>query len=89
MDVGMELNQQSAHALLEEMGRLTQALVETALRKLDEMTAGGGLTSDQAMAFCHEVAAYRRMVQRLRTRVTLADRQLQRRLDGDLGAHHA
>jgi hypothetical protein len=89
MDVAIELNGQVAHALLTEMQKLVGDLVEAALKKLDDMTVGGGLSADQAMSFCHEVAAYRRIVQRLRTRVTIADRQLQRRQDEDLGRHHA
>jgi hypothetical protein len=66
---------QTARTLLTAMTVLVEQLVEATLKKIDEMTAGGGLSLEQAMACCHEIAAYRRIVQRLRTRVAVTDRQ--------------
>jgi len=76
------VNAETARTLLVAMRALCEQLVEATLKKIDEQAAGGGMTSEQAMAFCHEMAAYRRIVARLRMRVAVSDRQAQRMTDG-------
>ena len=61
-----------AQSLLGALDTFCNALVEETLKTLDEHLAA--LTPEQALALCHEIAAYRRIPLRLKQRVTAGER---------------
>jgi hypothetical protein len=64
----------AARPLLAALETFCEALVEESLKRLDRDIANGALIPEIALAMCHEIAAYRRIVQRLSQRVTAGER---------------
>ena len=68
---------QSGHAarpLLAALETFCAALVEETLKTIDQRIANADLAPEDALAICHEIAAYRRIVFRLSQRVTAGER---------------
>ena len=68
----------AARPLLAALETFCGALVEETLKGLDRSIANSELTADVALAKCHEMASYRRIVLRLAQRVTAGERAEQR-----------
>jgi len=68
----------AARSLLLAMDTFCAVLVEETLKALDRSVTNGELTAERAIAYCHELAAYRRIVLRLRGRVVAGERAAER-----------
>jgi hypothetical protein len=75
-------NGHAARSLLAALETFCGALVEETLRVADSRIANGTMTAETALALSHEVAAYRRIVARLRQRVTQGERAERRMAAG-------
>jgi len=64
----------AARPLLAALDAFCGLLVEETLKGLDREINNVSLTAEDAFAKCHEIAAYRRIVQRLQQRVTAGER---------------
>jgi len=75
----------AARSLLVAMEAFSAALVEDSLRAMDRQLANQGITPESALALCHEIGAYRRILQRLRNRVIAGEKAEQRHAREQLG----
>lgn len=64
----------AARTLLLSMQSFCAALLEESLKKLDTHVANDALSGETAIALCHELAAYRRIVLRMKQHVTMGER---------------
>lgn len=63
----------AARGMLTAVERFCTALTEETLKAIDERVVNSTLTPEHALALCHEIAAYRRIVMRLRQRVVAGE----------------
>jgi hypothetical protein len=68
----------AARSMLNAMEAFCSALVEDSLKTLDRQLTNQLLTPDNALSLCHEIGAYRRILQRLRSRVVAGEKAEQR-----------
>lgn len=59
----------AARPLLAALETFCDALVEESLKRIDRAVENSSLTGEMALAVAHEIAAYRRILLRLRQRV--------------------
>jgi len=64
----------AARTLLLTMNSFCGLLLEESLKKLDARVANDALDAETALALCHELAAYRRIVLRMKQHVTMGER---------------
>lgn len=64
----------AARPLLAALDTFCGLLVEETLKGVDREIANHTLDAETALALCHEIAAYRRIVNRLSQQVTAGDR---------------
>jgi len=55
---------QTAALILDAVKMLCDGCVEMVLKQVEQTVNHGNLTPDKAVGFCHELAAFRRIVQR-------------------------
>jgi hypothetical protein len=64
----------AARSMLAAMEAFCGALVEDSLKALDRQLSNQLLTPETALSLCHEIGAYRRILQRLRNRVIAGEK---------------
>jgi hypothetical protein len=79
----------AARSLLVALEGFCGALVEETLKSLDRQITNTMLSADGALATCYELAAYRRIVARLRQRVMAGERAEERHAAGHREEQHA
>jgi hypothetical protein len=62
----------TAALILDAQKRLCALCIDQVLTRIDEAIANDRLTSERAVGFCHEIAAFRRIVQRQEQEITQA-----------------
>jgi hypothetical protein len=63
---------QTAALILDAQKRLCGLCIDHVLVRIDEAIANDRLTPERAVGFCHEIAAFRRIVQRQEQEITQA-----------------
>jgi hypothetical protein len=79
----------AARSLLVALEGFCAALVEETLKGVDRQIANAVLSAEGALASCYELAAYRRIVARLRQRVIAGERAEERHAAGHREEQHA
>jgi hypothetical protein len=63
---------QTAALILDAQKRLCGICIDNVMTRIDVAIANDRLTPEQALGFCHEIAAFRRIVQRQEQEITQA-----------------
>ena len=72
----------TAALLLDAQQRYCGILIEAVLMKISDDVTNGRMTPDRAVGYVHELAAFRRIVQRQKNEVTTAQRIVPRQDNG-------
>lgn len=60
---------QSAALIMNATALLCSECIEMVLRQVEQTVNHGNLTAERALGFCHEIAAFRRIVSRQRAHI--------------------